>query len=119
MTFSPAGARRWLRSTEEQGSEGAIREHLLNGNGRKSVDGVCEHHARAATSIARFASCPTRAAQERSRTIPDIVAECRELVARGVKEITLLGQIVTSYGRARYSREGRQVAIRATARSGA
>jgi tRNA-2-methylthio-N6-dimethylallyladenosine synthase len=29
----------------------------------------------------------------------DIVAECRELVARGVREITLLGQIVTSYGK--------------------
>ena len=31
--------------------------------------------------------------------IPEIVAECGELVAQGVKEITLLGQIVTSYGR--------------------
>ena len=35
---------------------------------------------------------------ERSRTIPEIVAECLEGVARGVKEIRLVGQIVTSYG---------------------
>ena len=36
----------------------------------------------------------------------DIVAECRELAARGVREITLLGQIVTSYGRRDYVHTG-------------
>jgi tRNA-2-methylthio-N6-dimethylallyladenosine synthase len=36
----------------------------------------------------------------------DIVAECRALAERGVCEITLLGQIVTSYGRRDYPHTG-------------
>ncbi len=37
--------------------------------------------------------------RERSRKSGDILAECRELIANGTREITLLGQNVNSYGK--------------------
>jgi tRNA-2-methylthio-N6-dimethylallyladenosine synthase len=41
---------------------------------------------------------PYRRGAERSRSAEDILAEARALAAQGVKEITLLGQIVDRYG---------------------
>ena len=84
---------------EEAGSQNTIRDHLETEEKQVSAFVSIQQGC---NMDCHFCIVPKTRGDERSRPMDDIVAECRNLAAKGVKEITLLGQIVTSYGRRDY-----------------
>ena len=84
---------------EEEDSQNTIRDHLETD---EAQIGAFVSIQQGCNMDCHFCIVPKTRGDERSRPMEDIVAECRNLAAKGVREITLLGQIVTSYGRRDY-----------------
>ena len=91
---------------EEAGSQNTIRDHLVDEAGNAPQVSAFVSIQQGCNMDCAFCIVPKTRGDERSRPIDEIVRECEQLAERGTREITLLGQIVTSYGRRDYAHEG-------------
>lgn len=95
-------------TADEKASQNAIRDHLPQ-QGRctafVSIMQGCEMKC-------SYCIVPSTRGEERSRPAQDIVREVEELAAQGVREVTLLGQIVNRYGRDEPAVNGRSAFVR-------
>jgi tRNA-2-methylthio-N6-dimethylallyladenosine synthase len=90
-------------TAEEPGSQNTIKDHLPSEERRVSAFVSIQQGC---NMDCAFCIVPRTRGDERSRPMDEIVRECEGLAAQGVREITLLGQIVTSYGRRDYVHSG-------------
>ena len=90
---------RMVDTEEEEGSQNTIRDHvpreIQQATAFVSIMQGCNMRC-------SFCIVPDTRGKERGRPIADIVEEVETLVAKGVREVTLLGQIVNLYGRTEF-----------------
>jgi tRNA-2-methylthio-N6-dimethylallyladenosine synthase len=85
-------------TAEEEGSQNTIRDHTPKGLEATSFVSIMQ----GCNMRCSFCIVPDTRGKERGRPIEDIVNEVKRLADRGVREVTLLGQIVNLYGRTEF-----------------
>lgn len=90
---------RMVDTEEEEGSQNTIRDHVPR-EGQQATSFVSIMQG--CNMRCSFCIVPDTRGKERGRPISDIASEVKELVGKGVKEVTLLGQIVNLYGRTEF-----------------
>ena len=91
-----------IQIDQEDGSQSAINDHL-DSSEKKATSFVSIMQG--CNMNCSFCIVPKTRGKERYRKIDEIVLEVNSLAARGVREVTLLGQIVNAYGRGEIARK--------------
>lgn len=85
---------------EEKDSQNTIKDHIPKQHQSTSFVSIMQ----GCNMKCSYCIVPDTRGRERGRPIPDIVDEIKRLCDRGIKEVTLLGQIVNLYGRTEFDK---------------